>query len=372
VSVDLRTMEGRILEAIASDAPLDDAAFERLARDTFAAQYAANGPYRRFCDLRGATPVTIASWQEIPAVPTAAFKELPLTCFPPEQAQIIFTTSGTTQGAGKQGTHYLLNSRLYDASLLRHFAAMLLPDGARLPLYVLAPAPADAPQSSLSHMFGEIARRLAPDTTYYVDSNGLSAEALARDLALAEAEGAPIMLAGTAFGFVHFLDYCAAHKLRFSLPRRSRLMDTGGFKGRSREVPRAELYAQYVQTLGITAQYLVNEYGMTELGAQFYDATLLDHHLRRRGPLRKIAPGWCRVSVVDPETLQPAAPGATGALRFFDLTNLYSVAAIQTEDLGRALDRPDGGFEVIGRAEGAEARGCSLALDDLLLAQQGQ
>ena len=370
MSADFRWLEEQILAAIASEEPLDDAAFDRLAVAVFAAQYAANAPYRRFCDLRGATPATVASWQEIPAVPTAAFKELPLTCFPPEQAQVVFTTSGTTQGAGKQGTHYLLNSRLYDASLLRHFAALLLPDGARLPLYVVAPSPADAPNSSLSHMFGAVGRRLAPDVTYYVDAAGLSAEALARDLALAEAEGTPILLAGTAFGFVHFLDYCAAQGLRFSLPRRSRLMDTGGFKGRSREVPRDELYAQYRQTFGIAPQYLVNEYGMTELGAQFYDATLLDHQLRRRGPLRKIAPSWCRVGVVDPETLQPAAPGATGVLRFFDLTNLYSVAAVQTEDLGRTIDAPDGGFEVIGRAEGAEARGCSIALDDLLLAQQ--
>ena len=370
MNAELRNLEAEVLAAIAGEVALDDAGFDRLARAAFAAQYAANAPYRRFCDLRGATPATIGSWQEIPAVPTAAFKELPLACFPPEQARLVFTTSGTTQGAEKQGTHYLLSDRLYNASLLRHFAALLLPDGARLPLYVIAPSPADAPHSSLSHMFGEVGRRLAPDTTYYVDERGLAAETLTRDLALAEAEGQPLLLAGTAFGFVHLLDYCDAHGLAFNLPKRSRIMDTGGFKGRSREVARDDLYAAYTRVFGVAPQYIVNEYGMTELGAQFYDATLLDHHLRRRGPLRKIAPPWCRVTVVDPETLQPAAPGNVGVLRFFDLTNLYSVAAIQTEDLGQTVDGPDGGFLVLGRAQGAEARGCSIALDDLLLAQR--
>ncbi|HEX8958897.1 MAG TPA: hypothetical protein VF770_03650, partial [Solirubrobacterales bacterium] len=179
-----------------------------------------------------------------------------------------------------------------------------------------------------------------------------------------------VMLLGTAFAFVHFLDYCKERGLRYALPKRSRLMDTGGFKGRSRELPRDELYALYREIFGVTAQYLVNEYGMTELGSQFYDATLIDHHLRRRRPPRKLAPPWCRVSLVDAETLAPAAPGEPGILHFFDLSNLYSVAAIQTEDLGRVVSAEDGGFEVLGRAEGAEARGCSLALDDLLSAQR--
>jgi hypothetical protein len=216
-------------------------------------------------------------------------------------------------------------------------------------------------------MFGVVERELGNGFAYYVDENGLAAEALARDLALAEAGGAPVMLLGTAFAFVHFLDYCHERNLRFALSKRSRLMDTGGFKGRSREVKRDELYRLYRETFGIAAQYLVNEYGMTELGSQFYDATLLDHQLRRRRPLRKLAPPWCGVAIVDAETLEPATPGETGILRFFDLSNLYSVAAVQTEDVGRTVED---GFDVLGRAEGAEARGCSLALDDLLLAQR--
>ncbi|HEY8838060.1 MAG TPA: long-chain fatty acid--CoA ligase [Dehalococcoidia bacterium] len=338
--------------------------FNELALDVFTFQYTKNQPYRRYCDLRGKTPENVSDWTEVPAVAAAAFKELPLTCFPPAEARLFFTTSGTTQGE-RQGTHYLLTPELYDASLLAHFEAALLPDGQRPPMYVLAQSPLDVPHSSLSHMFGVIERSLGNGCTYYVDANGLDFEALDRDLALAEAEGTPIMLLGTAFAFVLFLDWCQGRKRRFTLPKRSRLMDTGGFKGRSREVSRDELHRLYREVFGTTAQYIVNEYGMTELGSQFYDATLIDHHLRRRRPVRKLAPPWCRVAIVDPETMALCLPGHTGILRFFDLTNLYSVAVIQTEDLGRVIED---GFEVLGRAEGAESRGCSIALDDLLMA----
>jgi len=362
------SLETRILGLIqaGTSIPCSDRDFDRLAHELFSFQYGANEPYRRFCDVRGQTPKTVISWREIPAVPAAAFKELPLTCFPAEQAQAVFTTSGTTQ-EGRQGTHYLLRPTLYDASLTAHFGAAVVPDGAKLPMYVLAQPPEQLPNSSLSHMFGVLAPRFGNGCTYYVDREGLAFEPLARDLALAEAQGAPVMLLGTAFAFVHFLDYCSEQGLRFALPKRSRLMDTGGFKGRSRQMPRAELYGLYRSEFGLAAQYLVNEYGMTELSSQFYDGTLIDHQLRRRRPLRKLAPPWCRFAADDPETLAPAADGQPGILRFLDLSNLYSVAAVQTEDLGRTVDA---GFEVLGRAQGAEARGCSIALDDLLSAQQ--
>lgn len=364
----LAALEQRVLAMIhgGAESVVPDETFNRLALDVFAFQYGANEPYRRFCERLGATPGVLRDWRDVPAAPTAAFKEAALTCFPPDQARLVFTTSGTTQ-EGRQGTHYIRSERLYDASLLAHFETALLTDGARLALLVLAQPPEQLPHSSLSHMFGEVGRHLANEATYYVDAGGLDFAALARDLALAEAEATPIMLAGTAFAFVHFLDYCKEQGLRFALAKRSRLMDTGGFKGRSREVPRDELYGLYREVFGIAAQYLVNEYGMTELCAQFYDATLLDHERRRRRPLRKLAPPWCRVTVRNVETLAPAAPGETGILRFFDLSNLYSVAAVQTEDLGQTVED---GFVVLGRAQGAEARGCSIALDELLQAQR--
>jgi hypothetical protein len=147
-------------------------------------------------------------------------------------------------------------------------------------------------------------------------------------------------------------------------------MDTGGFKGRSREVGHDELRATYLDLLGIPPTHCVNEYGMTELCSQFYDASLRDAVIRRRlGPDRKIAPPWVRTTVVDPETLAPLPDGETGLLRHTDLANIGSVIAIQTEDVGVIVD---GGFRVLGRAAGAQPRGCSIAMDVMLEAVRGR
>jgi hypothetical protein len=141
-------------------------------------------------------------------------------------------------------------------------------------------------------------------------------------------------------------------------------MDTGGYKGKGRDVPEDVLRETYQALLGLDPASCVNEYGMTELCSQFYDTTLRDRVLRgRESERRKAPPPWVRVRVVDPETLAPLPRGRTGLLQHFDLANLGSVCAIQTEDLGV---EHDDGFVVRGRPAGAQPRGCSIAMDDLL------
>ena len=168
---------------------------------------------------------------------------------------------------------------------------------------------------------------------------------------------------GTTFALVHWTDALRESGTRFRLPAGSRLMDTGGFKGRSREVTRAELYGTVGELLGIPAAWCVNEYGMTEMSSQFYDG-VAGSALAPSQRLH-VGPAWVRTQATDPETLKPLPHGETGVLRHVDLANLHSVAAIQTADLG--ITSPQG-FRVLGRAQGAEARGCSLAMDDLLRA----
>lgn len=337
----------------------DDARFERLALALFAFQFEANAPYGRFCAARGATPERIGSWREIPAVPTGAFKELPLRCFPAERTVHVFRTSGTA--LTRRGELALDTLELYEASLVPSFERALLPDlapGERLPILVLAPSRAEAPDSSLSHMFGVmLERRGAPGSGWFVREGRLDAAALAE--AARSAAGAPkLLLCGTAFAFVHWLEALEGRE-RLALPAATRLMETGGFKGRARELPRERLYAWIEERLGVPPERCVNQYGMTELGSQFYDSVLHEP----RGERRKLAPPWTRVLVVDPESGREVREGEVGALRIFDLANTGSALAIATADLGR---RAGDGFEVLGRAEGVEARGCSLAADELL------
>jgi hypothetical protein len=339
----------------------DDARFEELALRLFAFQFEHCAPYRRFCEGRGRPPERVRRSDQIPAVPTGAFKELALTSFPPERALHRFRTSGTSAGA--RGVLHLDTLALYEASLLPAFRRHVLPElqgGARARIAVLAAPPDEAPDSSLSHMFGVVLRELGDaGSACYLRGGELAVDELLAALDAACATATPVALCGTAFAFVHLLDALAGRGRALRLPAGSRAMETGGFKGRSREHPQSELYAAIELRLGIAAARIVNQYGMTELGSQFYDSVL-----REPGaPRRKLAPPWTRVRLVEPLRGEPLPEGHTGAIVVQDLANTGSVFTLQTADLGVA--RGDG-FELLGREPGAEERGCSIALDELL------
>ena len=339
----------------------DDERFDALARALFAFQFEHCAPYRRFCAARGRTPATVQHWHEIPCVPTGAFKELALHSFPTARTCHVFRTSGTS--TEQRGALHLDTLELYEASLLPSFRRGVLPDlapGARARLRVLAPAPAEAPESSLSHMFGVVVRELGDEQSGFdVRGGALDVRGLREALEAACRDAVPVALCGTAFAFVHLLDALAADDAALRLPVGSRVMETGGFKGRSRAVSRAELYAEIEAALGVPPGRVVNQYGMTELGSQFYDTVLCDPD----APRHKLAPPWTRVRIVDPETGDDAEPGAVGIVQIVDLVNTGSVAAIQTADLGRTIGD---GFDVLGREPDAEARGCSIAADEML------
>jgi hypothetical protein len=348
-----------------ADETLPDDVFNDAALRVFRYQFAANPAYAAFAARRGRTPESVADWTDIPAVPTAAFKQVALVAGDAADAQAVFRTSGTTQGAERRGAHYIPDLSLYHASLLPFFAACVLPDGAAVRMLSLIPSAEEQPDSSLSHMVSVVVELLgARGSAFYATvSGGLEEDGLSRALAEAAADGVPVCLLGTSFAFVHWLDALQQRGERHFLPAGSRLMDTGGYKGRSREVGAEDMRRLYEEVLGIQPQFAVNEYGMTEMCSQFYDSSLRDHLEESAGPRRKLVPPWVRTRAVDPESLAPLEPGATGLLQHFDLANAGSVLAVQTEDLGMLVD---GGFLLFGRAPGAAPRGCSIAMDLLL------
>ena len=158
------------------------------------------------------------------------------------------------------------------------------------------------------------------------------------------------------FSFVHLLDFMVERDLRVELPAGSRVMETGGYKNRSRSMPKAELHALITERLGVPPENIICEYGMSELSSQAYDSEIQPPSSIRQPRVFHFPP-WARVQIISPETGREAAEGETGLIRIFDLANVFSVAAIQTEDLG--VRRGDG-FELVGRAQLAEPRGCSL------------
>jgi hypothetical protein len=349
------------------------ASFNSLALDLFGQQFAANLPYQRFCAARAATPTHVRHWTGIPAMPTSAFKELAVTSLSPADRIQWFSSSGTTGQQSSRHFHHAASLALYEASLLPWLQAHLLPElqcegraGSRQSFVILTPPPALAPHSSLVHMFETVRRQFGNDETAYagtVDAEGawrLDPAATMKLLARHSEARQPVVLLGTAFSFVHLLDQMARTNHHVALPVGSRILETGGYKGRSRIVPKVELHRQLSRTLGIPETHILSEYGMCELSSQAYDGVV-------SGPVSAEPPEsssrffrfppWVRVRVVSPETGKEVGDEETGLIQVYDLANVWSVMAIQTEDLAT---RRGLGFELLGRAALAEPRGCSL------------
>ena len=350
---------------------IDDDRFDTLARRLFAFQFEHCSAYRRFCAGRGIKPQSILHWTDIPSVPTGAFKEVELRCFAADQTIRTFRTSGTS--GQKRGELHLDTLALYDASLIQSLRTLLFPDldadprnPGRMPLCILAPSEQESPHSSLSHMFDQLAEHHGSEETFHAIRNGqLDAQAVLDSINRANERSQPIALLGTAFSFVHLLDAMEEGNLLKKCPPGSRIMETGGFKGKVREVPRDELHRALSDRLGIPMNHILNQYGMTELGSQFYDSTLVDSE----GPRRKMGPPWVRVRILNPVSQASVTPGEIGMVVIHDLANTGSIAAIETADLGREVLNPQGqsiGFEVLGREQDAEERGCSIAADEML------
>lgn len=341
-----------------------DAEFSSLALELFAAQFAANASYRRLCEARGVRPGVVEHWSRIPAVPAAAFKELELTCLAAAERTAVFHSSGTTEQRPSRHFHSADSLALYEASLWPWFqehvlAGLTISDGQ---LALLTPPPAAAPNSSLVHMFETVRCHCGAGESAFlggIDVDGAwSLDFVRTEAALRAASdsGHPMVVLGTAFNFVHLLDELVARNLSLRLPAGSVVMETGGYKGRSREMPKAELHQLISRMLSVPAAQIVCEYGMSELSSQAYDGVTGSQSPTLDASCFQFPP-WARVQIISPETGREVADGETGLVRIFDLANAFSVLAVQTEDL--ATRRGDG-FELLGRAAAAEPRGCSL------------
>jgi propanol-preferring alcohol dehydrogenase len=363
---DFETLRADLLALIGRgvDVPSDEDEFEALALRLFVYQFGANLPYRQYCERKGLTPENVRRWQDVPAVPIAAFKEALLVCEPPERAAACFQSSGTT--GSKRSQHFHPSLVVYDQSATTTWRAHLLPEGKPMRLLVLSPPREELPNSSLAHYLSLMLERFGgPGSGFLWRAGRLDLDVAVAALRDAEAADEAVALLGTSFAFVHLIDACTDGGLRFRLPGGSRVMDTGGFKGQSREISRTELYGLIRDTFDVPRECCVNMYGLTEHSTQFLDAVLRNRARGVEAPRYKTVPPWARTRVLDPETLEELPAGEIGLLCHHDLANLSSVGVVLTEDLGYALGD---GFELLGRAQGAEARGCSIAIDELLSA----
>ncbi len=347
-----------------------DPGFDQLARSLFRLQFEANPAYRAWCESHGTNPDNLSCWQQIPLVPTEAFKEVDLTCFEPGAASTCFHSSGTTGHRPSRHWHSQQSLAIYEESLAGWFEPFLLKEevqeealelresDGRWAILSLTPPPEVVPHSSLAYMIGTTIRRFGAKDSLFagmLDSKGdwaLDTDRLLFALRRSLCGNRPLILMGTAFNFVHFLDLAEQRNLRYRLAVGSRLMETGGYKGRSRVLSPEVLHSELSRRLGVPPSHIITEYGMCELSSQAYS------HAVGGKPERHFRfPPWTRIRVLSPETGSDVEEDATGTLAVIDLANVWSVLGVQTGDLAI---RHDNGFQLVGRIPQSEPRGCSL------------
>ena len=296
--------------------------FNGLALQLFTLQFEHNAPYRRFCTGRGASPESVTDWRQVPAFPPPPSKRRSFRVCAAEERTTVFRSSGTTQQQPSRHFHNADSLALYEASLWPWFERHLIaePQSAigNWQLAILTPPPAEAPHSSLVHMFETVRRRLgAAESVFHGRALGdgswtLDFKAVVGSLQRAAEQGQAIIILGTAFLFVHLLDHLGEEHIQLKLPPGSRAMETGGYKGRSRSLTKPELHSLLSHRLGIPGSHIVCEYGMSELSSQAYDRVAgdkwrvpADHTTPRPSTLdlRPFRfPPWARVQIISPET----------------------------------------------------------------------
>jgi Acyl-protein synthetase, LuxE len=310
--------------------------FTPRALDVFQFQYAQNPLYRDFADSLGIRPGSVGRIEDIPFLPVGFFKthEVRAGDWLPE---IVFRSSGTTGMVTSK--HLVRDLELYRRSFLTGFEHFYGPAGDWC-IIGLLPAYLERSDSSLVYMVNElIASGGHPDSGFYLDEYGALYDLLQR----LEAAGQKTLLIGVTFALLDFAE-------RYSLTlEHTVVVETGGMKGRRREITREELQAVLRERMGVKVVHA--EYGMTELLSQAWSAG--------EGVFR--CPEWMKVLVRSEDDPLEVRSVGEGLINVIDLANVWSCAFIATEDVG--VLRPDGGFSVAGRVDHSDIRGCSLLVD---------
>ena len=307
--------------------------FNGLALDIFQFQCQHNAVYKQFLKGLNIDPSVIQSPEQIPFLPIRFFKshEIKTTEFIPE---IVFESSGTTQT--KNSSHLVKEKALYEKSFIDGFEKMYGPVKNWCILGLL-PSYLERENSSLVYMVDKLAKLSEhPGSGFYLYNEA----GLAKKLAELEKNKQKTLLIGVTYAL---LDYAK----KFSCPLHyTTIMETGGMKGRRREMIREEVHRELINAFGINSIHA--EYGMTELLSQAYS--------KGNGIYR--TPGWMKVLVREEDDPLSVRNSGNGVLNIIDLANVYSCSFIATDDAGKVYE--DGSFEVLGRTDGSDLRGCSL------------
>ena len=308
--------------------------FEKIALKTFRFQYENNLVYREFCDFLKTDVQKVKSLEQIPFLPIQFFKSHKVVSNS-NNIQQTFTSSGTTGMATSK--HFVTDVSLYEESYRKGFSQFY----GNIENYVvlaLLPSYLEREGSSLIYMVEDLIQMTNnPESGFYLHNH----EELIEKLSQLDSSGQGVILIGVTYAL---LDLIENHPFQL---RNTIIMETGGMKGMRKEMIREELHAQLCQGFGVTAIH--SEYGMTELLSQAYSLG--------NGVFE--CPSWMHILVRDTEdALTYVDPGKTGGINVIDLANVNSCSFIATQDLGKK--NPNNSFEVLGRFDNSDIRGCNL------------
>ena len=309
--------------------------FNDQALKIFHLQSRHNEVYKRYLEYLGTNIDAIERLEQIPFLPIEIFKSHRVL-WKDLEPELTFLSSGTT--GQLPGRHFIADAGLYRKSFMKAFE-LFFGDPSHYIIMALLPSYLERGNSSLVYMVNELIRFSGDDYSgFYLDQH----EELIENLKKAY-ERKRVMLFGVSFAL---LDLVQSRAMDYP---DLLVVETGGMKGRKKEMIREELHEILKKGFGIKEVY--SEYGMTELLSQAYS----------KGEGRFRTPPWMRVMSRDlHDPYAYLEEGHTGPLNIIDLANLYSCSFIATQDLGRV--HPDGSFEVLGRVDHSDARGCSLLL----------
>ncbi|NRR90053.1 acyl transferase [Winogradskyella undariae] len=311
-----------------------DAEFETIALEVFKFQFQNNKVYRSFCDLLYKHPADVKKITDIPFLPIEFFKSREVVSSS-EPIEKTFSSSGTTGSITSK--HLVTDIKLYEESYLNAFKHFY----GNIEDYVvlaLLPSYLERDGSSLIYMVNDlIEKSKQPESGFYLNN----LEELAETLKTLEAKKQKTLLIGVSFAL---LDLVEQYQLNL---KHTTIMETGGMKGRRKEIIRQELH-QILQT-GFGVSEIHSEYGMTELLSQAYS--------KGNGVFE--CPPWMKILTRDTEdALTIQTPNKTGGINVIDLANKNSCSFIATQDLGKTFDNEQ--FEIIGRFDNSDIRGCNL------------
>lgn len=308
--------------------------FDSLALEIFAFQYQNNKTYQEFCNHLGVTVDKVKKIDQIPFLPIEFFKTRKVVASQ-EKEVIIFTSSGTTQN--KTSKHFVTDLSLYEASYLTAFEHFY---GSIQDYCVLALLPSylERKGSSLIYMANDFIKKSNHlESGFYL--NNLNE--LAKTLLKLSEQGTKTLLIGVSFALI---DLAEQYPMQL---HQTIIMETGGMKGRRKEMVREELHSILKKGLGV--QHIHSEYGMTELLSQAYS----------KGNGIFNTPPWMKVLIRDTEDpLSYQQIGKSGGINVIDLVNINSCSFIATQDLGKM--HHDNSFEILGRFDNSDVRGCNL------------